>query len=85
MTILIHPWRMSAALFVRGEDELRARSAWGAAGVVDQSLSCLPDQPVRTAGSSGLEFRGGQLQVVACVWTDHLVPVEYLGLFDHEH
>ena len=55
---------MPAALFIRGEDERRARSAWGAAGVAGRSLSYLPDQPVRAAGSSGLEFRRGRLQVV---------------------
>lgn len=70
---------MPAALFFRREDERRARSAWGAAGVAGRSLSCLLDQLDRAAGSSGLEFRRGRLQVVpqsalqwefvACVWT----------------
>jgi len=70
---------MFAALFVRGEDERSARSAWGAAGVAGRSLSCLPDQPVRarwifrsgvpprpTAGCAPIGFAVGKF--MACVW-----------------
>jgi hypothetical protein len=51
---------MLNAFFIRGGVQRRAQSAC----IAGRSLSCLLGQPVSVAGSSGLEFFRGRLQVV---------------------